>query len=160
MLIRHETPQSLDGVQVLIKADAETSVNIEEEEETALRLTFLGKESKPNESPTLYSSDEDTYIVQGWIVTDREILEKLEIQKGETVVEVPPGLFAHLAKDGVSGTVTRWTAPIVYVTAEQNFIVLGVRVTSEEARSQMDIPDHEDCVEIPKAALRALLSEG
>lgn len=29
-----------------------------------MRLTFLGKESQPNQSPTLYASDRDSYIVQ------------------------------------------------------------------------------------------------
>ncbi|WP_067484851.1 hypothetical protein [Actinomadura hibisca] len=125
-----------------------------------MHLTFLGKDSKPDESPTLYATDQDTYIVQGWIVTDPEILDKLEVPDGETIVEVPPGLFTHLVNDDVSGRVTSWTAPIVHVTDEGNFIVQGRRVTNSEARNQMDIPDHEDCVEIPKSALRALLSEG
>ncbi len=123
-------------------------------------LTFLGKDSKPDESPTLYATDEDTYIVQGWIVTDTEMLTKLEVSGEETVVEVPPGLFVHLINDGVPGTVTSWKPPIVHVTEGGNYIVQGRRVTGEEARGQMEIPGHEDCVEVPKAALRALLSEG
>ncbi|WP_242883931.1 hypothetical protein [Actinomadura litoris] len=125
-----------------------------------MRLTFLGKDSKPDESPTLYATDQDTYIIQGWIVTDPEILDKLDVPEGEVIVEVPPGLFGHLVNDGVTGRVTSWAPPIVHVSKEGNLIVQGARVASAEARGQMDIPDHEDCVETPKSALRALLSEG
>jgi hypothetical protein len=120
----------------------------------------LGKDSKPDESPTLYATDRGTYIVQGWIVTDHEILAKLDIPEGHTVVEVPPGLFAHLAKDGVSGTVTSWVPPIVHVMRSGNFIVQGERVASTDARGQMDIPEHEDCVEVPKSVIRAMLTGG
>lgn len=130
------------------------------EQEATVRLTFLGKDSKPDESPTLYATDKDTYIVQGWIVTDSEVLAKLDVPEGETLVEVPPGLFAHLVNDGVVGRLTSWAPPIVRVTEGGNFIFQGARVTGSEARGQMDIPDHEDCVEVPKSALRALLSEG
>lgn len=35
-----------------------------------MEITFLGKESVPDQSPTLYATDRDTYVVQGWIVTD------------------------------------------------------------------------------------------
>jgi hypothetical protein len=126
----------------------------------AVRLTFLGKDSKPNESPTLYATDRNTYIVQGWIVTDPEVIAKLDIPEGETIVEVPPGLFVHLANDGVSGVVTSWAPPIVHVTEAGNFIVQGERVTSSKARGQMDIPAHEDCVQVQKSAIRALLTGG
>lgn len=126
-----------------------------------MRLTFLGKDSKPDESPTLYSTDRDTYVVQGWIVTDSEILGKLDIPEGHTVVEVPPGLFVHLVNDGVHGGIMSWVPPIVHVVAGTgNYIVQGERVTSTEARGQMDIPDHEDCVQVPKSAIRALLTGG
>lgn len=37
-----------------------------------MRLTFLGKDSQPNNSPTLYAADDaDAFVVQGWIVTER-----------------------------------------------------------------------------------------
>ena len=125
-----------------------------------MALTFLGKDSKPNESPTLYATDQDTYIIQGYIVTNQEITAKLDISATETIVEVPPGLFAHLVKDGVQGTITTWAPPIVHVTDDGNYIVQGERVSSPETRGQMDIPDHEDCVQVPKSAIRALLTEG
>lgn len=36
-----------------------------------MKLTFLGKDSTPNDSPTLYATDRDTYLVQGYAVTTR-----------------------------------------------------------------------------------------
>ena len=31
-----------------------------------MKLIFLGKDSTPNDSPTLYATDRDTYLVQGF----------------------------------------------------------------------------------------------
>jgi hypothetical protein len=33
-----------------------------------MQLTFLGKETQGGDSPTLYATDRDTYVVQGWTV--------------------------------------------------------------------------------------------
>ncbi|UGY94057.1 hypothetical protein [Streptomyces gobiensis] len=124
-----------------------------------MRLTFLGKESNPTESPTLYASDADSYVVQGWKVTNPEITSKLEVPSGETIVEVPARLFKHLINDGVTGTVSTWAHPIVYVTESGNYIVQGKKVSDTETLGQMRIPDYEDCVEVSKAAIKALLEE-
>ncbi|WKK24978.1 hypothetical protein QZH56_04980 [Streptomyces olivoreticuli] len=124
-----------------------------------MRLTFLGKVSNPTESPTLYASDQDTYVVQGWKVTDPEITSKLEVPSGETIVEVPSALFDHLINDGVTGTVSAWACPIVHVTSSGNYIVQGEAVSDAETLGQMSIPGHEDCVEVSKAAIKALLEE-
>jgi hypothetical protein len=122
-----------------------------------MRLTFLGKNSQPNQSPTLYATDRDSYIVQGWVVTDAEILTKIAMSENETIVEVPAALMTHLANDGLSGEVTNPGYPIVHVTVEGNYIVKGVRVTDTDALGRMEIPDHETCVEVPKSAMAALL---
>lgn len=122
-----------------------------------MRLTFLGKDSQPNQSPTLYASDKDSYVVQGWIVTDRAVLDGLDISDNETVVEVPPGLMAHLGKDGLSGEVQHFVPPIVRVLDSGNYIIQGKRVSDSEALGQMDIPDHETCVEVTKSAAVALV---
>ena len=37
-----------------------------------MKLRFLGKDSTPTNSPTLYATDQNSYVVQGWIVTDAE----------------------------------------------------------------------------------------
>jgi hypothetical protein len=61
-----------------------------------MKLRFLGKETTSDQSPTLYESDRDTYVVQGWKVTDAEALSQLSLPVHETVVEVPKALMKHL----------------------------------------------------------------
>lgn len=124
-----------------------------------MRLRFLGKNSFPGDSPTLYATDRYSFIVQGWKVTDPEVLAKLDLPADETCVEVPAALFVHLAKDGLHGTIANWAPPIVHVTGEGTYIIQGKRVTDAEARAQMSIPEFEDCVEVTRVAIRALLRE-
>lgn len=124
-----------------------------------MQLTFLGKSSEGGESPTLYATDRDSYIVQGYVVTDDEVLAKLDIPEDETVVEVYARLFAYLAHDGVSGTVTCCAPPIVHVRTNGNYVIRGPRLANDETRRRMAVPDHEDAVELPKAVVLALLSE-
>lgn len=124
-----------------------------------MKLRFLGKESNPTESPTLYATDQTSYVVQGWKVTDQEILAKLDIPDGETIVEIPTSLLKHLTKDGLSGIVTTWSPPIVHVTENDTYIIQGVRVTDAETLAQMKMPAHEDSVVVSKDAMLALLKE-
>jgi hypothetical protein len=64
-----------------------------------MKITFLGKDSTPNDSPTLYATDRETYLVQGYLVTDPEALAAMHIPEGETVVEVPVRLMKYLPED-------------------------------------------------------------
>src|SRR5262249_9210049 len=107
----------------------------------------------------LYATDRDTYLIQGWIVTDPEILAKLDVSEGETCVEIYARLLNHLSKDGLIGTVSSWRTPIVYVLSNGNLIVQGKRVTDTETRATLAMPDNEDCVEVTRAALVSLLNE-
>lgn len=93
-----------------------------------MQLRFLGKDSAGGDSPTLYASDRDTYVVQGWKVEDEALVSGLGIPADETCVEVPPRLLTHLSNDGVHGQVARLTSPIVHVTVGGNYIVQGSRV--------------------------------
>ena len=61
-----------------------------------MKITFLGKDSTPNDSPTLYRTDRGTLLVQGYEVNDPEALAAMKIPPGETVVEVPPSLMKYL----------------------------------------------------------------
>ncbi|MGH3588714.1 MAG: hypothetical protein ACRDQ0_20590 [Pseudonocardia sp.] len=124
---------------------------------TAVKLTFLGKDSTPDDSPTLYATDQDSYVVQGWIVTDPAILARHALPDDEEIVEIPPALLAFLANDGLKGSVTNPVPPIVEVTSNGSYIVRGKSVTDSEARGQMKIPDHESCVHVSKSSLAALL---
>lgn len=125
-----------------------------------MKLRFLGKNSTPDDSPTLYATDQDSYVIQGWIVTDPAILARLTVSDDETVVEVPTALLDHLALDGLDGEVTIVVPPIVGVTPNGNYIIQGKRVTDAEVLSQMSIPDHETCVHVTKSAVVTLLVGG
>lgn len=58
-----------------------------------MRLRVLGSTSKDGQSPTLFETDRDTVLVQGWRVTDPEALGQMSIPGHETVVEVPRELL-------------------------------------------------------------------
>jgi hypothetical protein len=75
-----------------------TLVNAARERQT-VKITFLGKDSTPNDSPTLYETDRGTLLVQGYVVTDPEALSNMRIPEGETVVEVPKRLMEYLPPD-------------------------------------------------------------
>ena len=125
-----------------------------------MKLRFLGKNSTPDDSPTLYATDQDSYMIQGWIVTDAAILARLIIPDDDTLVEVPAALLGYLALDGLDGKVTNVVPPIVGVTPGGNYIIQGKRVTDAEVLSQMSIPDHETCVHVTKSAVIPLLVGG
>jgi hypothetical protein len=56
-----------------------------------MKLTLIAgdPDSVPENSPTLYKTDRGSWVVQGWVVTDREALASLKLPEGETVVEIP-----------------------------------------------------------------------
>ncbi|MEE1762950.1 hypothetical protein [Streptomyces sp. SP18BB07] len=125
-----------------------------------MKLRFLGKNSTVGDCPTLYATDRDTYLVQGWKIFANDLLMQLEIPEGETAVEVPTELFEHLTKDGLAaGEIRRVEDPITILTPSGTFVVQGREVTDPEALAQMEIPDYETVVEVPKAAITALLEE-
>jgi hypothetical protein len=125
-----------------------------------VRLRFLGKNSTPTNSPTLYATDQDSYVVQGWIVTDPDVLARHDLPDDETLVEVPPALLKYLSLDGLDGVVQRPVDPIVDTMPNGNYVIQGKRVIDAEALSQMSIPDHETCVLVAKPAVAALLASG
>ena len=62
--------------------------------EEIVRIRFVAKDpdSVPDQSPTLYKTDRDSWLVQGWVVTDPGTLAEMNIPAGETVVEIPDRL--------------------------------------------------------------------
>lgn len=64
-----------------------------------MKLEFLGKVTESGNSPTLYATDQDTYVVQGWVVDDPEALSQLALPEGETAVVVPRALMRHLPEE-------------------------------------------------------------
>lgn len=125
-----------------------------------MKLRFLGKNSTPGDSPTLYASDRDSYVVQGWKVYAQDLLMKLDLPEGHTAVEVPTELFEYLTKDGLpSGEIKNFEAPIMLITEQGTCIVQGPKMRDTEALGQMRLPDYEDCIEVPTSSITALLKE-
>jgi hypothetical protein len=60
-----------------------------------MRAQFLGKdpESQVENSPTLFATDRTdrkTYIAQGWVVTDPQVLADIgPVPEGEAIIEIP-----------------------------------------------------------------------
>ncbi|GAB3814197.1 hypothetical protein [Micromonospora zhanjiangensis] len=56
-----------------------------------MRLTLIGKdpESNPTGSPTVYRTDRESWVVQGWVVSDPAVLAQMRIPEGESCVEIP-----------------------------------------------------------------------
>lgn len=61
--------------------------------EDTVQIIFLGSTSNNGGSPTLYGTDRDTFLIQGWKVLDADTLAKLNLPEHETVVEVPKALL-------------------------------------------------------------------
>lgn len=97
-----------------------------------VRLTFLGKSTQGGGSPTLFATNRDTYVVQGWRVAG-----------DETRVEIPKKLLGYLEPSTQLGSALQDAEP-------DTCILSGAGVTDTDALAQMDIPDHETCVEVGK----------
>jgi len=56
-----------------------------------MELTFVGGDpaSNPKNSPTIYKTDRDSWVVQGWVIDDPEALATLNLPAGESAVEIP-----------------------------------------------------------------------
>ncbi|MRH90647.1 hypothetical protein GFY24_24935 [Nocardia sp. SYP-A9097] len=93
-------------------------------------LTFLGKNTTGNQSPTLYLSDRGTYVCQGW-KTDTP---------GQ--IEIPHRLLEFLKPGTCLGT-------LLEDTGHGTFVLSGAPVTDLEALAQMATPDHEMSIEVP-----------
>jgi len=63
-----------------------------------MKLVFIRKTVVSGETncPSLYRTDRDTFLVQGWRVEDPEMLAQLDIPPHETVVEVPIDVLAEI----------------------------------------------------------------
>ena len=67
-----------------------------------MRLTFIAKDpgSNPTGSPTLYRTDRQSWVVQGWAVTDPQALAQMDIPAGESAVEIPDRMIQFFRQEG------------------------------------------------------------
>jgi hypothetical protein len=61
-----------------------------------MRLTFLGKDSQVGNSPTLWDTDEDQYVIQGFTLDADALAQVGTVPDGELVIRVPKDLMRHL----------------------------------------------------------------
>ena len=69
-----------------------------------MRLTFLGKETQTGNSPTLWETDDDQYVIQGFALDDDALSQVGTVPAGELVVRVPKKLMRHLKDDAHGST--------------------------------------------------------
>jgi hypothetical protein len=97
-----------------------------------MRLYFLGKGgSEGGGCPSLYFTDRDTYVVQGW-----------QTDKPDTV-EIPQLLLGFVQPETFVGAA-------MTDTGRGTFALSGAPVTDGEALAQMDIYPNETAIEVSK----------
>ena len=66
-----------------------------------MKITLKGKDpdSRPHGSPTVYRTDRGSWLVQGWVVTDRSALQEMDVPEGETVVEIPDRMVQFFSQE-------------------------------------------------------------
>ncbi len=63
-----------------------------------LNLVAKDPDSVPDGSPTLYRTDRQTWVIQGWVVADADALAAMDIPEGETCVEIPDRMIPLFQK--------------------------------------------------------------
>src|SRR5690606_32363701 len=98
------------------------------------RLTFLGRGgSGQGHCPTLYATDQDTYLVQGW-KTDNT-----------GTIEIPHLLLGFAEPDTFIGAT-------MVDTGRGTFRLSGRPITEPDVLGQLDLADDETAIEVPKRA--------
>ena len=66
-----------------------------------MHLTFIGKDpdSNPTGSPTVYRTYRETWVVQGWMVTQPDALAQMNIPDGETAAEIPDRMIQFFRQE-------------------------------------------------------------
>lgn len=96
-------------------------------------LTFLGKGgSDDGGCPTLYATDQGSYLAQGWKTGQPE------------TIEIPHLLLGFVEPDTFIG------ASLVD-TGRGTFTLTGTPITDYETLSQLELAVNETAIEVPKA---------
>jgi hypothetical protein len=61
-----------------------------------MRLTFIAKETQTGNSPTLWETDDDQYVIQGFTLDADALAQVGNVPDGELVIRVPKKLMRHL----------------------------------------------------------------
>jgi hypothetical protein len=68
-----------------------------------MRLTFIAKETQGGNSPTLWDTDDDQYVIQGFTLDADALAQVGNVPDGELVIRVPKKLLRHV-KDAHGAT--------------------------------------------------------
>lgn len=63
-----------------------------------MRLVPIAETCRNGPCPTIYATDRETYVVQGYVVSDSEVAGQVTIPSGEAAVEIPRGLLERAAR--------------------------------------------------------------
>jgi hypothetical protein len=104
-----------------------------------MQLTFLGKDTQGGGSPTLYETDRDSYVLQGWKVAGQP----------STTVEIPGSLLRHLRPDTtldatLVATGRMWKGD----NGECATFTLSGAGLDDGVLAHLNVPDHEACIEV------------
>jgi hypothetical protein len=112
---------------------------------TIARLVWLrGTCDQSEVCPTLhYQPDSDDFLIQGYTVTDPEVLARLNLPAGHTVVRVPTDLLPELPHDPDA-----W-----------ELLVQGHEVTDVEVLAELNLPLGETVVRVSARLLPGLRKE-
>ncbi|MCP2244645.1 hypothetical protein [Lentzea aerocolonigenes] len=119
-----------------------------------MNLKFLGTTSNSGSCPNLYRTDRDTYVVQGYKVTDPDALAAARDRNmldTETLVEIPVALLGFAPT-----TINSDSYPHVYETGRNTYVMQGNKVTDPDALAtahERGLPDTETLIEITIASL-------
>lgn len=64
-----------------------------------MKLTHIATESGKTGCPTVFATDRDTFVVQGWKIDDQEAItamRELGLPDHETAVEIPVALVKRI----------------------------------------------------------------
>jgi hypothetical protein len=97
-----------------------------------------------NKCPILhYQPDSDEFLIQGYTVTDPQVLAELNLPPGHTVVRVPTYLLPELPHD----------------PAACDVLVQGHEVNNVELLAELNLPPGETVVRVSARLLPALRKE-
>lgn len=69
-----------------------------------MQLRFLGKVTEGGNSPTLWETDDDQYVIQGFTLDAEALGQVGNVPDGELVIRVPVELMRHLPKEDDAAT--------------------------------------------------------
>lgn len=97
--------------------------------------------------PALHLTDQGTAVIQGWAVSDADVLAQTGLPGGAEAVEVPSALLAEVLDS--------WSA--LRDTGRGTVIVPGTFISDPEALRQLCLPPGERAVEVPASSLAKVL---